>query len=431
MSSQRGFILVLSYLFLTFLVMWAAVGFGRSATELDASERYTGTSQGFHIAEAALDDGARWLQGLPAPPSGTLSFDACVNGVPPLCAACPCQLNGVSYTVTVDPDDNNPTSFLDLYTVTATSTSSGLQSSRRILGILQTESFARYSYFTNYEEMSSGTNIWFTTRDHLQGPVHSNDQFNIAGNPIFDGLLSSANSAINYKNPPPTGGNNPQFNGGLSLGADAISLPLSSTQLRVAAASASGNWFSGNTAIALQSNGTMLVTNAAMGWANEPRPLPVNGALFVNGGNVTVSGTLDGQLTIGASDDVIVTNNVTCAVDPKTNPSSDDILGLVAERNVVISQAAPFDLTIQASVTALASSFTVENWWVGPPKGDLHIYGGIIQDRRGPVGTFNSSTGDKVSGYSKDYQYDSRFSSTAPPFYPTTGDYNEVLWQEN
>jgi hypothetical protein len=232
-------------------------------------------------------------------------------------------------------------------------------------------------------------------------------------------------------NPPPAGGNNPQFNGGLSLNAGSITLPTSVTQLRVAASSADGAWYTGNTTIRLQSDGTMLVTNAARGWVNRSQPLPANGAIFVNGGNATVSGTLDGQLTIGTNRDLLIDNNLRYADNPRTNPQSNDILGLVSEQNVVVSQAAPNDLEVQASVMALGSSFTVERWWQGPPKGTLSVYGGIIQDSRGPVGTFSSSTGQQLSGYAKDYQYDQRLSALAPPFYPTTDEYQDVLWQDN
>jgi hypothetical protein len=79
---------------------------------------------------------------------------------------------------------------------------------------------------------------------------------------------------------------------------------------------------------------------------------------------------------------------------------------------------------------ALGNSFTVENWWEGSPKGTLTVFGGIIQDERGPTGTFNPETNNKISGYSKNYQYDVRLITNPPPFYPTTGDYVVVTWRE-
>ena len=64
---------------------------------------------------------------------------------------------------------------------------------------------------------------------------------------------------------------------------------------------------------------------------------------------------------------------------------------------------------------------------VGP--GTLAVLGGIIQKARGPVGTFNSTTGQTVTGYSKAYSYDPRLAMNPPPYYPTTGQYERVSWQ--
>jgi len=79
---------------------------------------------------------------------------------------------------------------------------------------------------------------------------------------------------------------------------------------------------------------------------------------------------------------------------------------------------------------ALNTSFMVDNWSGVGPKGTLTVYGGIIQHNRGPVGTFNGSTGQKISGYSKDYSYDSRLLNAPPPFLPTTGDYVTLSWED-
>jgi hypothetical protein len=158
--------------------------------------------------------------------------------------------------------------------------------------------------------------------------------------------------------------------------------------------------------------------------------LPINGALFVDGGDVNVSGVLNGRLSIGTNRNIVVVNNITYADDPRTHPASDDMLGLIAEKDVVISQNAPYNVEVDASMLALGNSFLVENWWGIPVKGTLTLYGGIIQRERGPVGTFSSSTGQKLSGYSKDYHYDTRLIDSPPPFYPTTGDYISLSWKE-
>jgi len=400
-----------------------------SLTEQRNSQLHAAKLSALQLAEGGADRALGWMRALPAPPSGADALDP-FGGPQPMGAG--------NYTVTIDPHDSNPTAYLDLFTITVSGRETLTSLAQRVEVVLEAESFARYSYFTNLERLSSGTPIWFTGNDHLRGPVHSNAQFNISGSPVFDGPVASANSALNFRSPPPTGGNHPQFNGGLDLDASPVALPSSATALRIAAASSGGQWYEGNTTVefALSRCGALpppclLVTNAARGWSASPTQLPGNGALFVNGGNVTVRGVLDGQLSIGTSHDIVIANNVTYAQNPQAAPSSNDILGLIAERNVIIASTAPTELTIQAAVMALNTSFTLENWWVGPPRSALHVYGGLIQTRRGPVGSVNGSTGQLLSGYSKDYWYDLRLADMAPPFFPTTGLFRQVLWREN
>ena len=69
--------------------------------------------------------------------------------------------------------------------------------------------------------------------------------------------------------------------------------------------------------------------------------------------------------------------------------------------------------------------FMVEDFnnWTYNPNNILHVYGGIIQYFRGPVGTFNISTGSPITGFKKDYRYDPRFAFIRPPLFPTTNRY--------
>jgi hypothetical protein len=144
----------------------------------------------------------------------------------------------------------------------------------------------------------------------------------------------------------------------------------------------------------------MNVTNSRKGWNNRNMALPANGALFVYSGSLTVSGTLNGSLTVGASGDVVIPNSILYADDPRVNPASDDTLGIISESDIVIDDAAPTNLEIDACAMALNTSFMMENWWVGPAKGTLTVYGGIIQDERGPVGTLTVKR-TKSKGISK------------------------------
>jgi hypothetical protein len=111
------------------------------------------------------------------------------------------------------------------------------------------------------------------------------------------------------------------------------------------------------------------------------------------------------------------------------------LLGLVAQNNVTVASSAPYNLEIDGYIVALNSSFTVENYWSGL-KGTLTVFGGITQERRGPVSTFDPSTNQKLSGYTKDYRYDERLENEAPLHFPPARDadnrivYRKVKWSE-
>lgn len=55
MAGQRGSVLVISYLLTTVMVVWTAMTLQQGIVELNAGERQVNRLQGFHLAEAALD----------------------------------------------------------------------------------------------------------------------------------------------------------------------------------------------------------------------------------------------------------------------------------------------------------------------------------------------------------------------------------------
>src|SRR5664280_1176142 len=199
-------------------------------------------------------------------------------------------------------------------------------------------------------------------------------------------------------------------------------------------------------------------------------------------GDVFVQGSLSGHLTIGANNDVIIDGPITysdcashwagtphettCGYIDATSATPNDTLGLIALNYVEIARpmsggnvapncgsigapAAPlcdptsatgspygggsgsWGLTIDASILALQQSFAVNNYDQsgtsgggssgGPTKeGHLTIYGSIQQDARGPVGTGDSS-GNLLTGFLKDYNFDPRLALYSPPYYLSPG----------
>ena len=58
--------------------------------------------------------------------------------------------------------------------------------------------------------------------------------------------------------------------------------------------------------------------------------------------------------------------------------------------------------------------FTVDDYWSGSYRGQVHLRGGVVQDRYGAFGTFGG--GGSMTGYGRDFQYDRR--GRVPPFFP-------------
>lgn len=422
-NNKKGIILIASYIVIAVLTVLGAAFISRSISELRIAQRERNSIQALYLAESGIDYALDRLR-TTGQSSGQKSATLATIG---------------NYSCTWQRIES--TSRWEIL-------SSGFVGDieRKLRAELQPDTFARYLYFTDTEHFryyGYRLPVWFVTNDSLDGPLQTNGHFHISGNPVFSDIyfhkpLKSKDDFITYMN----GGNPinssatsnppqdiPVFNEGIELDAGDAPFPSKALDLHTAAVQ-DGYMFTGPTTIVLKNDGTMDVTNSHNSWVNQNMALPTNGALFIDGGDVTVSGTLNGRLSIGTNRNIVIPSDIVYNNDPRIDPLSTDTLGLIAERDVIIDKDASYNMEVNASVMALGNSFTVEEWWEGPPKGTLTVFGGIIQDERGPVGTFNSSTNAKVSGYSKDYNYDSRLMTNPPPFYPTTGDYVVISWRE-
>ncbi len=415
------------YFAISVLLIFSGVFVNQSMSQNNIANVYKRQTQALDAADAGLDHAIIWLRAQGAPPVGnyTNPWGSTQN------------LSGSYSVVITDLGLVGGSSTIRRYAVVSTGTSGNM--SRVLRNYVQVDNYARYIWYTDRETFN-GTNIWFWSQDSLNGPTHTNGHFNIYGNPVFGGEARSVDDYIRFYN---NGNNvnlsqttnapydNPNFQQGLTFGADQSTMPSTALSLR-SAASTSGIYLTGDSTVVLNSNGTINVTNnnKSPKWNNKNMALPANGALFVNNGNLTVSGTLNGRLTVGASKNVNIAGNILYASDPLTNPSSDDTLGIISETDIVIPNNAANNLTIDACLMALNTAFYLQDWDSGSPKGTLNIFGGVIQKERGPVGTFNASNGQKITGYSKSYAYDARLITAPPPFMPTTGDFITLSWEE-
>jgi hypothetical protein len=174
------------------------------------------------------------------------------------------------------------------------------------------------------------------------------------------------------------------------------------------------------------------------------------GVIYVDG-DVAVSGVVRGRVTVAATGNIVIADDITYATNVAAG-TCEDILGLFAGGNVVISNTplnSPWringsgtwrtydntpDEFIDAFILTL-NSFTVEGFNIGPDdaeecqgtdwgRGCIFLNGGIIQNIRGAVG---QSSG---TGYVKRYGYDPCGATAPPPYFPTTGRFSRNAYYE-
>jgi hypothetical protein len=177
------------------------------------------------------------------------------------------------------------------------------------------------------------------------------------------------------------------------------------------------------------------------------------GVIYVDG-TVGVSGVVRGVVTLYTPNSIAILDDVRYANDPAKGVCVD-ILGTISGDNTMIADnsintpqpiktgGSPTyrslddspDLYLQDVVMALGTSFQVENYNSGPSnaltcqtstdgRGCLYLTGGLIQNRRGPVGLTSGQ------GYVKRYSYDRCAIVNPPPYFPTTGRFLDNRYYE-
>jgi Tfp pilus assembly protein PilX len=384
--------------------------------------------------------------------------------------------------------ENTPTSMIDPKTGTFRIRATGRERTptnandrpvkRSIIATLRRKSFIDFLYFTDFETLDpyaygSGTNdpTWaaancmvyraqrstscqdpdFISTDSIDGPFKTNDSISACGTPAFG---RDTDDAIELNGASPgwvsgCGGSAPNFKGTVDWPAGQLPMPQSNAELEASADA--GYVFDGETKIVFNGT-TMSVTNNG---TTTSKALPPSGVIYVNNtscnvgysrqqtyspttymtnpgcGNVWVSGTYNSDITIGADNDIIVTD------DFKSSNLSTVLGGLIANNFVRVfhpvnnwngsdcdNDSGPGAIQIDAAILALNHSFITDNWYCGSPLGTLTINGALAQKFRGTVGTH--SGGVVQSGYSKDYNYNNTLRYREPPYFinPT-----EAAWR--
>jgi hypothetical protein len=335
--------------------------------------------------------------------------------------------------------------------------------------------------------------------DVIQGPLHSNDSFYTCGTPQFQGATSTSwndPAGVRYKKDTGCSGS-PLFSAaGDPKYASTLTMPPSNNSIRKEVdplyANPVGCLYVGPTKIVLNATGTMNVTSpytknggAAYCGVGNNIALPTNGVIYVESvpavadaytqstpttpcinsgagnslgypqandmttfgcktGDVFLEGSLKGQLTIAAENNIVLTWHV----DYAGGSAGTDLLGLVANNYIEVYHpvkctsgstpcSAGTNLTptgktgifsnvrINAAILSVNHSFRVENYRWGSTLGTLNVTGAIAQRYRGIVGSGSS-------GFAKNYVYDARLRYASPPKFldPVQSAYQPSLWSE-
>ena len=409
-TQNSGFALLATVVILTLIVGIMATAFARAAgSRATSARRQLFMEQALFVAEAGAERAVGYLA---------------ASSVPVVPVALTNSVGDGSYIANIWLT-NVIGSASRSYMIAATGTVKGVTRGIVIEGARQ-KSWARYAFWAN-----DNRSIYFKSGEEFHGPVHVNSSPWFSGDPeFFDDMTSSATTFNGSTNAC-------VFHRGLRLGT------RSETMANVdfnAMKSVAGLVTTGATTIVFQGT-NMVISNTGRGWTNRLMVLPTNSVIYVDtagtsNGDIIVSGQLNGRVTVVAARDIQVVSNVTYVSDPATNSASDDALGLISGRDVVVTTAFPDNGKIYAHIMATGAmtagttdgSFGVQNYDSRHASGLLTVYGGIAQTYRGAVGTFNSSSGTLSTGFDKNYTYDERFTLDPPPQYPPISD--QFAWSK-
>ena len=351
-----------------------------------------------------------------------------------------------------------------------------------------------------YYEGRSGScyDVYFASSDIQNGPFHSNDAVMLQGAPTFASPITESSwlSPSNVKSGDPVnyrqagGGGAPNSAGyGLKY-APVLAFPPTNSAIADQTdpmLGGTGCLYTGPTRIILNAAGTMTVTSPYSKSTNtgcssslpmtspQTVAIPANGVVYVqsipassgdpnysniascpaqelgaypapgdnvtkydcHAGDVFLEGTLKGQLTIAAGNDIIATDNIRYL----NGVAGNDILGLVANNYVTILHPVRCDsgqsgpscqnlpvkngqplrgIEIDAALLSVNHAFTLQNFNLGArlstpgnPNTYRHVVGAVINDYSAIDGT--DYGGGAVTGMNDQFDYDSRLLTQPPP----------------
>ena len=312
--------------------------------------------------------------------------------------------------------------------IVATGEYEGISSTVRVT--LAPSKFSKFAYYSVYE----GGSIWWTNKDTVWGPFHTQDYLRVYRHPVYYGKATTKRKLIYYTSKEK---DKPYFYGGFETGVN-LELPTDGVAKLELIADDDGFKFTGQDTVYMRFELDTLKFRYSYNDPDSSLYLPSaapNGVLFAKNSVVRLSGTVRGQYSVGCSGssgkgNIYLDDDIVFEKDPRIDPTSTDLLGILAKNEVIMTDNAQNhnDINIHASIYCESGGFGAENYSSRPVSGNINLLGGIIQHTRRAVGTFNQY--GIASGFAKRYRYDDRLLIASPPGFPGTGSFEIVSWLE-
>ena len=487
-KNEKGMALPTVIILMAVLIVLSASAYFVTMSQLKMNQQYAGSVDALHYAEAGIN---QYLWHL-----NKTDSEAIATGVEH-------PFGTGFFMLHTEGDINN-----GYLTVRSTGYHKDNPAQTRTLEVmLSKKNFTQYVWLTDSEgdAYSATINTW-------NGPFHTNGDLRILGKPTFNGPVSYSGKIVEG-----SGGATPNYNMGGPKEIDKIVFPNSNSELK-ARAETGGHYYNGMTAIYLKGDTYDVRTyNSKYGWmyngktyselgisfgsdAANAKPtgvasltLPENGVIYVDGastaqwkrgtGDLYISGTVNGRLTIAAANNIYVTGYdptdwrvpsyrkngnpkylprgaLTEGIKYTIETKNTSIFGLISNNNIEIldkywpghsakndgkdvlqrwsasgdakeSDVGPLNLYLHGAYMALRGTIKY-NYGLGIMKEDVFMFGSMIQKTRGAFASVNSSSGDKLNGYGREFEYDPKLYYQTPPFFiePVEAGWEVNTWRE-
>lgn len=278
--------------------------------------------------------------------------------------------------------------------------------------------YTKYTFFTFQEN-----GVSWAPGDSVWGPIHTNATLNHQNDVsiVFFGKVTAGKGI----SAPPKNAKT-QFLGGYEVG---VYVPQVTNMTDLINAATASGFLSPNPVdtlkIELNNDGTLDVyVNSVKVHDDITFPaLAPNGAIY-SAGPLKVYGpgpvnTQPGGVSIGTGNKIFLQNSFKYADDPLSNPSSDDLLALIANDDIVFNNQTVADWDMQCVLMSINGSLTAVQM---NKNGNFNYLGSVYQYVRGNAKMFQS--------FEKNYYHDIRLNNMTPPFYPGANDLHLIAWWE-